>query len=143
MSDPRRLVLALPEKFGNGMPSLPSVNQTRTWLRLGQYWKYGKLAKAYGEAILEAKALRGVPWGDPAKRVTITVRRVAARLYDGDNLHGSPKHLIDALVRARIVVNDRPENVTLVVTQEIAKYGRKKEERPWRGVAIEVEEVTS
>lgn len=139
----RILVLALPERFRSDLPSLPSANQTRTWLRLGQRWRYGQLSKAYAEAILEAKALRGIPWGEPAKRVIVTIKRVAARLFDEDNLIGGAKHLIDALVRAGIVENDRPENIRLVVAQERAtkkKKPRRGEVQPWRGVAVSVVE---
>lgn len=140
--EPRKLVLALPEKFGSGIPSLPSPNMVHRWLRLGQRWRFGDLSKAYSLAILEAKAMRGVPWGVPATRVRVTVCRSASRLFDPDNLTGSVKSLLDSLVKAGIVVNDRPENLSLAVSQErVTKPRGAKTPMPWRGVKVVVEEV--
>mgnify|MGYP001385525604 CR=1 FL=1 len=140
---PRTLTIALPEKF-DGMPSLPSANQLTRWNFSGQRWRLGKLRKAYAEAILEAKALRGVPWGGPAQRATVTIKRVAARLLDEDNLIAGTKGLLDSLVRSGVLINDRPENLILVVTQEqVVKRRLLKGQSPaWRGVAVLVEEKT-
>lgn len=144
MTTGRRLSIALPEKFADGLPSLPSANVVTRWNFGGQRWRFQKMRTNYANAVLEAIAARGLPWGRPCARARVTVERIAARMLDSDNATAGCKGLVDQLVKSGIIEGDDPSRLDLVVTQRIVKKVRKGKGAvlpEWRGVLVTVEEV--
>ena len=65
-------------------------------------------------------------------RITVRIERRGAKLLDKDNLYGSVKYLCDALRYAKIIPDDDPEAIDLIVTQKRVK-------RPYRGTLVEIQ----
>lgn len=61
-------------------------------------------------------------------KVQITITRYACQLMDWDNLAGGFKIIGDALVRQKVIKDDKPEVVVFFNTQQI-KVATRKEER--------------
>ena len=67
-----------------------------------------------------------------AKRVEVRITRRSIKLLDADNLAGGCKHLIDAMRKEKLIVNDDPETIDLIFKQERVKT--KKEQ----GMIVEI-----
>jgi|SRR6478735_2268556 len=65
-------------------------------------------------------------------RIVVRIERRGAKLLDKDNLYGSVKYLCDALRYAKIIPDDDPEAIDLIVTQKRVK-------RPYRGTLVEIQ----
>jgi len=131
----RCLVFSLPESFylrNRFISSLPSANVFVAWNRSRLFHRFKDLKRRYAVYILAAQV--GNRWGPPADRVEVEIVRRCGRFYDQVNLEGACKYLEDALVHARIVVDDSPEHMTRVVRQEKAPKGE-------RGVVVTVTEM--
>ena len=76
-----------------------------------------KLPSAQPEQVVQDEPLRqvqGAQEGPP--RIVVRIRSCRQKLLDPDNL--CAKSLIDGLRYARLIPDDRPQDIELVVTQE-------------------------
>jgi len=67
-------------------------------------------------------------------RITVRITRFGTRLLDADNLCGGVKYLLDALRYAKVIPEDNPQAIRLVVSQIKAAKGS-------RGTKIEIDET--
>lgn len=110
--DTYRLEISLP-----GLPPLQRAGSggghwRKRWAE-GREWKRRVLWATVGE-VPEA----------PLERARVTCTRHSAQEPDRDNAHAAWKPLLDALVTARILTDDDPEHLELVVRWELAPRGQ-------------------
>jgi len=74
--------------------------------------------KAYGETVyLIASGYTRWKLGHPWERAHVTLTQKAVKLRDGDNFLASFKPGLDAIVRAGILVDDKPSCVEIITVQ--------------------------
>ena len=69
--------------------------------------------------------------GGGAGRITVRITRYGTRLLDADNLCGGVKYLLDALRYAKVIPEDNPQAIRLIVCQFKAAKDK-------RGTKIEI-----
>lgn len=72
--------------------------------------------------------------GRGSGRITVRITRYGTRLLDADNLCGGVKYLLDALRYAKVIPEDNPQAIRLIVGQFKAAKGE-------RGTKIEIHET--
>jgi hypothetical protein len=60
----------------------------------------------------------------PLQRASVTLTRCSTQEPDRDNLFASMKHILDSLVHAQVIENDKPSCIDLVCRWERAKRGQ-------------------
>lgn len=73
----------------------------------------------------------GADEGGNAGRITVRITRYGAKLLDADNLAGGVKYLLDALRYQKVIPEDNPEVIRLIVSQ-------KKVAKQHRGTLVEI-----
>ncbi len=81
--------------------------------------------------VARCQAVIGKPVCLSHARVTIT--RTSPRLLDEDNLYGSAKLLLDALVRNELIQDDSPQHLELIVSQRVGRAS----------VRIEIDDIST
>ena len=82
-------------------------------------WAYAKVRKAWLQALIVEARATSCPEATGMRRVTITrVYSGRQRAYDGDNLRGGCKPLVDAMVLAGLLVDDDAANAQVHYAQE-------------------------
>ena len=66
-----------------------------------------------------------------AGRITVRITRFGAKLLDADNLAGGVKPILDALRYEKLIPEDNPRAIRLVVAQQKAPKGK-------RGTLVEI-----
>jgi len=89
-----------------GLPLLPNELQRAHWSRVSRH------AKSWHTAVLVAVGRDRPPRTLPRAKVTLT--RHSTQRPDEDNLMASWKPAIDGLIHAKVIVDDKPQNLELV-----------------------------
>lgn len=85
---------------------------------LGSHWRYrAKNSELWRTEIAVAVHQAGGPPAKPYPRAKVTIDRRSRGELDPDNLVGSVKPVLDGLRYARVLVDDTPKHLELVVTQ--------------------------
>jgi len=97
----------------DGAPMLPNRLQRQHWTRVSAHAKtwHWRVRVAIGRDRPE----------QPLTRARVELVRHSSRTPDEDNLVSSWKPVIDALVRSKVLVDDKPENMILVTRWERSK----------------------
>lgn len=72
----------------------------------------------------------------PFLRATVTLTRLSTREPDADNLMSSWKHVLDGLVEAGVIINDKPSTIGSPIS--LWKYAKRKDGK----IKIKVESAT-
>ena len=83
--------------------------------------------KEYGDTVFLLAWEAKPPGWEPLERAEVTVTQRAVKLRDGDNLLTSFKFGLDAIVRAGILIDDKPSCVE-IITVKHQKVRRKCDE---------------
>lgn len=111
----------------------PSQNDPVSTNRGAARHEYAKLRLHYQILLQNSRQALGIPVARRRRRVTLTrLYSKHGRKYDRGNLVGGCKILLDAIVRAGLIVDDREEYVE-------DHYRQERAEAP--GVRIEIEEI--
>lgn len=100
----------------------PSPNELR---RKYRHWAdYGRLRKAWENtiwALTDAQQKISLPKPLNGEKVHVSFHIEHAQLFDPDNLTGSVKPCLDAMVRLNLIRDDSSDYIELSVTQEKSK----------------------
>ena len=89
---------------------------------LRSHWAvWGRLRKAYEWMIIAALADAGLqmPADPPQHKMRVRITSYRARFLDPDRLYAGATILVDALRKTRLIKNDSPRWLDLLVDQEI------------------------
>lgn len=95
----------------HGLPKTTNSNSRRHWSH--QYREATKWKKAVLVALNSARMLPD----KPLAKARLTLTRFSSSCPDSDGLVSSFKHVIDGLVEAGVLVNDKFENIGMPVYQ--------------------------
>lgn len=114
--DPSAVVLAswrlfVPREVKSGNDRVNNVGGSR--------WEYGANRRAWLSDMNGLRLIHHVPDARFKRRVTL-IRRYGKgkRAFDVDNLAAGLKPCVDAMVKARLLVNDNPANAEIHYQQE-------------------------
>jgi hypothetical protein len=103
------------------IPRLPPLQAAGT---TGTHWAKRYREKRWWTHQVHWHArFHGLP-PEPLTRATVRITRCSASEPDADNLAASAKFPLDALVAARVLADDNPENLELRLDWEKALRGR-------------------
>lgn len=91
----------------------PSLNEFTT----GHWSRYRSMRKHWSLLVMVAKNHASIGAWPPFAKSKVTIVREGVKLLDDDNLKGGCKPIIDSLRDHRLIVDDSPAHLELVVTQ--------------------------
>lgn len=98
----------------------PSINAL-----FGQHWaKRARQKDEWHWLVKQARLDAKVFVNETPARAKVTITRYGPRMLDDDNCWGGAKLLIDCLVRERLIENDTPNHIELIVKQHVSKPSR-------------------
>lgn len=112
------------------VPMTPSGNSILSWVRqrsgyLAQHKRDAQMSvwAACLQALGYVPAVRGEPWAD---RATISIVRCSSsrKRLDDDNVVCGCKYVRDALIHAKVVPDDNPCRLTMVLPLEDRRRGQ-------------------
>lgn len=95
----------------------PSLNKV-----LRTHWSDVRRLKAYWARLIWLERLeRRADMHPPFVKAKVSIVRQSLKQLDTDNLYGSAKVILDALVSNGVIEDDSPDHIELTVTQQHGK----------------------
>lgn len=99
----------------------------------GSRWQYKAERQGWERDMLAVRRAMGIPVATTRRRVTLTrLIDKGQRAFDEDNLRTGCKPIVDAMVKAGLLVGDRPQDAEIHYAQIKAICG---------GLYVEIEEL--
>lgn len=94
-----------------GLPFLPNRNAKNSWQK---HWKLSKLWKAKTQDAIWGSLKPGQAACFPFTKPNITLTRCSSAEPDYDGLVASFKHVMDGLISAGVIIDDKPSMLGVV-----------------------------